>query len=223
MDSRQQRLGEHYSRYNTNTEQIIGFNKNNYNSNDFDQVFSQQNNNLSTKQEPDMEYEKTERYLIVNSKDRDTVTYPSSSNFVVNLDQSYKNVCRVELIQAIIPDKNNVGSEPYLLLNIKELENTMDSNNKELFEAFSILQLNEPTIPGTFIQLLTRIHQHVVLNYKTPKATLSKLTVSVTDSEGNLFNFGGNGNILKATQVLFVFKVTTFDTSQRSISQRNVY
>lgn len=223
MDQRQQRLGEHYSRYNTNTDQITEFNKNNYNSNDFGQVFSQQYNNLSVDQEPDIEYQKTDRYLIVNSKDRDIITYPSSSNFVINLDQSYKNVCRVELIQAIIPDKNNVGSEPYLLLNIKELENTMDSNNKELFEAFSILQLNEPVVPGTFIQLLTRIHEHVVLNYKTPKANLSKLTVTVTDSEGRLFNFGGDGNILKATQVLFVFKVTTFDTSQKSINQRNIY
>jgi len=221
MDQPQQRLGEHYSRYNTN--KITESNKNNYNSNDFDQVFSQQYNNLSVKQEPDIEYQKTDKYLVVSSKDRDIISYPSSSNFVVNLDQSYRNVCRVELIQAIIPDKNSVGSEPYLLLNIKELENTMDSNNKDLFEAFSVLQLNEPIVPGTFIQLLTRIHEHVVLNYKTPKANLSKLTISITDADGQIFNFGGNGGTLKAHQVLFVFKVTTSDTSQKSINQRNVY
>ena len=217
----QQRLGEHYSRYNTN--QVTESNKNNYNSNDFNQVFSQQYNNLSVNQEPDIEYQNTERYLTISSKDRDIISYPSASNFVINLDQSYRNVCRVELIQAIIPDKNNVSSEPYLLLNIKELENTMDSNNKELFEAFSVLQLNEPIVPGTFIQLLTRIHEHVVLNYKTPKANLSKLTISITDADGQIFDFGGNNSILKAHQVLFVFKVTTSDTSQKSINQRNVY
>lgn len=216
-----QRLGEHYDRYATRN--INEFNKNNMRSNDFNTVFSDQNLNLSVKQEPDIQYIKREHYLTISSKDRDISAYPSTSQFVLNLDQEFKNISRVELIQAIIPDKNSVTSEPYLLLNIKELENTIESNNKEISEAFTILQLNQAIVPGAFIQLMTQIHEHVILNYKTPKANVSKLTISITDADGSIFDFGGSGSISKEYQVLFVFKITTLELNQGSINQRNVY
>lgn len=219
--SRQERIGEHYSRYSTNS--INEVNKNNYASNDFTTVFSGNHNNLSVIQEPDIEYTKTDKYLTISSKDRDTSVYPSSSKFVINLDQEFRNISRIELIQAIIPDKNSVTSEPYLLLNIKELENTIESNNKQISEAFTILQLNQAIVPGGFIQLMTQIHEHVILNYKTPKAGLSKLTISITDADGVVFDFGGSGLTSKEYQCLFVFKITTLDTNQKSINQRNVY
>jgi hypothetical protein len=219
--SRQERLGEHYSRYSKNS--IDESNKNNYESNNFNSVFSQQNRNLSIINEPNMEYTKTNKYLVLSSKDRDTSIYPSSSQYVLNLDQEYKNVSRIELIQAIIPDKNSVTAEPYLLLNIKELENTMESNNKELCDAFTILQLNQPIVSGAFIQLMTQIHEHVVLNYKTPKASLSKITISITDADGQVFDFGGSGSTAKEFQTLFVFKITMLENNQNVINHRNVY
>lgn len=219
--NQQKSIGERYERYGVHRTDES--NKNNYSINDFIDVFSDQNKNMSVNQEPDIEYSKTEQYLIINSKERDPNLYPSSSRFVLNLPQEYRNVSRVELIQAIIPDKNNVTSEPYLLLNINELENTMESNNKDISEAFSILQLNQPIVAGGFIQLMTQIHEHVVLNYKTPKANLSKITLSITDADGVIFDFGGSGSISKEFQCLFVFKITRLDKSQKSINQRNVY
>ena len=217
-----ERLGEHYSRYSR--QNIDESNKNSYFSNDINNVFGQDfNNKLSVSQEPDITYEKTERYLIVNSKDRDVVTYPSSSQFVLHLDQEFRNISSVELIQAIVPDQNNVTLEPYLLLNVKELENTMESINKNIYESFAILQVCPPTVPGSFLQIDKRIFENVVLNYKTPKASLSKVSITITDSDGNLFNFGGNGTTTKAYQSLFVFKITTLDTNRTSINQRNVY
>jgi hypothetical protein len=221
-ESKQERLGEYYNRYERiNTDE---YNKNQYTSNDFKTVFSNNfNQQLSISQEPDVKYELRENYLIVSSTDRDVNTYSSSSNFVIQLEKEYKNIVSVELIQAIVPDKNNVTAEPYLLLKIKEFENTMDSNNKQVYDSFAILQVCTPTITNSFLQIDKRIFENVTLNYRTPRANLSKLTIQITDAEGNIFDFGGSGTTTKANQCLFVFKIVTSDSNRSLINNRNVY
>ena len=216
------RLGGHYERYSRiNTDES---NKNQYSSNDYTSVFANNfNQQLSISQEPGMEYEKREHYLSVSSGDRDTTTYPSSSQFVINLHKEYRNISRIELIQAIVPDQNNVTAEPYLLLKIQELENPMDSNNKPIDDSFAILQICQPTVAGSFLQIDKRIFENVILNYITPKANLSKLSISITDLAGDIFEFGGSGTTTKAYQSLFVFKITTLDTSRQNLNNRNVY
>lgn len=222
MQSDTERLGQHYNRYKKiNNEE---YNKNQYTSNDFKNVFSNEfNQQLSVSQEPDIKYEKRENYLIVSSADRDTSIYPSSSNFVIQLQQEYKNITSVELIQAIVPDKNDVTAEPYLLLKVNEFENTMESNNKQIYNSFAILQVCQPTVPNSFLQIDKRIFENVTLNYRTPRASLSKITIQITNSEGSIFDFGGSGATTKATQCLFVFKITTSDSNRTLINNRNLY
>lgn len=216
------RLGEHYNRYSRiNTDES---NKTNYASNDFKDAFSSNfNKQLSVSNEPDITYTEYENYLVVSSGDRDVNLYPKSNNFMINLDEEYRNISRIELIQAIVPDKNNVTSEPYLLLKIKELDNTMQSNNKAVFESFAILQVCSPTVSGSFLQMDKRIYENTILNYKTPKATLSKLTITINDANGIPFEFGGDGTTNKAYQSLFVFRVVTLETNRQSINTRNLY
>lgn len=216
------RLGEHYNRYTRPS--IDESNKFNYGSNDYKSAFSNNfNEQLSVSQEPDIKYKRRDNYLIVSSADRDTSIYPSSSNFVINLDKEYKNVHSIELIQAIVPDQNSVTAEPYLLLKVKEFESTMDSNNKQIYDSFAILQICPPTVPGSFLQIDKRIFENVTLTYRTPKASLSKLSLSITDPSGNIFDFGGSGTTTKAYQSLFVFKITTLDTERTALNSRNVY
>ena len=217
-----QRLGEHYNRYKRmNTDES---NKNEYESNDLKNAFASNfNKQLSLTSEPDVTYKTFENYLVISSADRDISLYPKSNYFVMNLDEEYRNISKIELIQAIVPDQNNITSEPYLLLKIKELDNTMQSNNKAVFESFAILQMCSPTVAGSFLQIDKRIFENVILNYKTPKATLSKLTISITDSEGTPFDFGGDGTTNKANQSLFVFKITTLEANREAIKTRNLY
>lgn len=222
MQSEQERLGQHYNRYQRiNTDE---FNRNQYTSNDFKTVFSDNfNQQLSITGEPDIKYETRENYLVVSSTDRDTSVYPSSSNFVIQLEKEYKNITSVELIQAIVPDKNSVTAEPYLLLKVREFENTMDSNNKQIYNSFAILQVCPPTVSNSFLQIDKRIFENVTLHYRTPRANLSKITIQITDAEGNVFDFGGSGTKNKAYQCLFVFKITTSDSNRSKLNNRNVY
>lgn len=217
-----ERLGESYNRYQKNT--YSESNKNNYNMNDYNNAFSSETNaQLSVNQEPDIKYSNIESTLVISSKDRDIINYPNSSNFIIDLNDEYKNIKRIELVQAIIPDKNSVLTEPFLLLNIKELQNTMDSNNKAISDSFAMLQMSPPTVSGSFIICDKRIHENVVKYYKTPLARLSRLTITITNSDGDLFSFGGNGTTSKAYQCQFVLKIITEETSRTMFNSRNVY
>lgn len=216
------RLGSFTPKYNDlNAEEV---NEHKYDEYNYDKNFKlKYNEPLSVIHEPNMKYTKRSNYLSINSKDRDYVQYPSSSQFAIDLDPEYRNVTSIELITAIIPDTNNVINEPYLLLNIKELDTLMDSPGKELSESFAMLQLAQPAAAGTFVQIDKRTFENTVLTFHTPKARLAKLTITITDCDGNVFDFGGDGTNTKPYQTTFMFKVVTLDTDRAVLQERNIY
>jgi hypothetical protein len=220
------RLGERYQRYSkfpsstfaeSNAEE---FQMNSYKTNHTDPHIS-----LSSTSEPNIEYEKRTSFLTISSRDRDASLYPSVSKYMITFPMEIKNVESVELIQAILPDKNNVTSEPYLLLKIDEMEDVMISNDRNVSDAFAILQLSSPVTPGGFIQMDRKIHENVIKYYKTPKASLSKMTISVTDYAGNLFNFGtdNTNSPEKALQNTFVFRIESLEKKRSALNHRNVF
>lgn len=201
-------------------------NKAEYNTNDYSHVYSTDYNKpLSIQQEADIEYEKVCYYLAVTSNNRDISTHPNPNHYVVNLDKEYKNIHSIELVQAIVPDKNNVTDEPYLLLKIDEVENVMDSVDRPLSESFAVLELAPPTSPGTFIQMDKRIYEHTIKIYKTPKASLSKMTISINNYQGLPFNFGNDTSptFQKELQNTFIFKFICLEKQRKQLGQRNVF
>ena len=101
------------------------------------------------------------------------------------------------------------------------------SNDKNIANSFAILQLSAPISAGGFIQIDKRIHENTVLTFKTPKANLAKMTVSIRDCLGNLFDFGNDASLptapTKSLQNTFIFKVTTLEKRRMQLSHRNVY
>lgn len=216
------RQSEFYNRnlrINTEEANKKKFEQNNY-TNNFSKDFNRQ---LSVEQELNIEYKKHNNYLTISSKDRDVSIYPKSTQFVIDLDTEYRNITSVELITAIIPDQGAVQQEPFLLLNIKELDVLNKSNNKQICDSFAMLQLTPPTVSGTFIQIDKRTFENTTLEYHTPKSRLSKMSITVTDLDGNVFNFGGDTTTDKSYQCYFVFKIVTLHTDRGSLNQRNVY
>lgn len=215
------RLGAHYNRYEQNwvpTSTSSG--------NDYKLAYSEDNNKkFSVNVEPNIEYEETTHYLVISSNDRNVTDYPNVNNYVINLQDEIKNITSIQLIQAIIPDKNDVTQEPFLLLKIAEMEDVMISNNRNISDAFAILQMASPVSSGFFIEIDTKIHENCVKYYKTPKSSLSRLTVSITDMHGNLFNFGSDSPDppKKELQNLFVFKLTTLETKRDTLNQRAIF
>lgn len=220
--NQQNKYAEHYIRYKDDSP--MESNSNNYKNNDYSNVFSNATNRqLSVDQEPDIQYYKRDYYLTIGSKDRDVNKYPSSSQFSLRLPKEYKNIHSVELIQAIIPDKNNVTHEPYLVLSIDELVDTMESKDVNIADSFAIMMLNSPVQSGRFISIDNRIHENTVLRFSTPKAKLVNMTIKITDFSGDIFSFGGEGSLNKENQLLFVFKITQMEKRQDSLNNRKVY
>jgi len=217
-------LGEPYQRYvRTSFSEL---NSGDFQQNTYDKVYSSDSNQqFSTQVEPNIEYESTSYYLTISSRDRDTALYPEVNAYTITLPTEFRNIQSVELIQGIVPDQNNVSSEPYILLKIAEIEDVMISNDRNISDAFAMLQPTMPTTTAGFIQIDKRIHENTVKCYKVPKASIARFTVSITDCNGTLFDFGADNPSapLKSLQNTFVFKIVCMDKKRTQLNHRNVY
>lgn len=217
-----QRLGKHYERY----KRILSssYNDQDFSDNNFTNVYNKRfNEQLSLKNEPTIEYDTVDYYLTISSKDRNTTNYPDVSKYSITLQNELRNIVEMELIQAIIPSKNNVADEPYLLLKIDEIENTMISNDRNIIDSFAILQMSPPTV-NKFIHVDKRIFENTTKFFKTPKASLSKFTISLLDASGNLFDFNNSpGSTDKDYQNIFIFKIVCLEKKRSELNNRGVY
>ena len=203
-------------------------NINDWTQNNYNDVYSDSyNTKHSLSNESNVEYEENTHYVSISSKDRDRSVHPNVNSYTIELPNEFKNIYSVELIQAIIPAKNNVDAEPYLLLNIGEISDVVLSNDKNISDSFAILQPNNPIKVGGFMQIDKRIHENTVKYYKTPKANLSRMTIKILDSLGNVFNFGTDtlppDDFDKTLQNTFIFKIITLEKRRKELDHRNVF
>ena len=220
------RLGDHYNRYSQT--KYSEFNTKQFDQNNYENVWNKENNTqLSLKNESNIEYEEYTHYITVSSRDRDRLAYANVNNYCIALQQEFKNISSVELVQAILPAKNNSEAEPYLLLDIDEVSDVMISSDKHISDSFAILQPNIPTTPGGFMQIDKRIHENTIKYYKTPKASLAKMTISIKNCNGILFDFGldtSPPNVVdKSLQNTFVFKIITLEKRRAELNHRGVF
>ena len=175
--------------------------------------------------EPNIDYEDTVYYLNVNSGDR-TTQYPLQYDFSLKLNDIYKNVKCVELISVIFPNSSGITTEPYLVIDIVEL-NTIDfTSQTNNFRGFGVCPLKNPNQGagnGNFMLTENGCAFKTSSVYKTPKE-LSRLTIKVRDSTGAIYNFSNpNGSTDKSQQFAFILKITCKDVSRKSLQTRNTY
>jgi hypothetical protein len=193
-------------------------NRNNTNNNSWKKQMVQH----SVNQEPDITYQEVIKYVTISSLERDTVIFPNPGKFTITLAQELRNITSIELIQAIIPNVNSVTNEPYLLLKIDELEDVMISNDRNISDAFALIQLAQPV--GGFIHTDKRTYENTTKTFLTPKANLSKLSIQFTNLFGNVFDFKGASVVGdKSIQVTMVFKVVTLEKQREVLNFRSVY
>lgn len=211
------RLGEHYVRYKE-----YSVKPNTYNVYNKNPVIKNNDNQLSIMQEPTAKYDFVEYYLAINSSSRDKTIYPSPNTYVIDLPKEYKNIQSIELLDATIPDKNNVTREPYLLLNIKEVNDVVDSIDANIQKCFAVLKMDTAVQAGYYITLDKNCWEKMPKIYRQPKASISKFSISITDRSGNLFNFlESSPNDITSDHCLF-FRIITLENSRTDLNHRNV-
>lgn len=186
------------------------------------------NNNLYfdkwDKKTTKQEYIRKKVYLMINSKDRDLASFPEPQSYVINLPTVFKNVESVRLVSGTIPDLNNVKDEPFLVLDVPELNNAYtkfhtSSNNYDLFD---IIRFSDNVTISRFFYIQPGVNNL----YKPILAKLSRLSINIRDQFGNLFTFGDDNDIEPVNMQLqntFVFEITTLEANTYKLGERNVY
>ena len=166
-------------------------------------------------------YEKIVNFIKISSKDRNIAKYPSPSSYVIEFPDDYKNIDTIQLIQATIPDQNNILAEPYILLKIAEIDTTIQSIDPDFTNTFMLLQLNTAlTSPNGFIQV-DQLYPASFKQFRTPKASISRFTIQLTKQDGTPFNFGTDNTSYPLNSLLqntFIFQITTFEKQIANIN-----
>jgi hypothetical protein len=139
-------------------------------------------------------------YISIDSRDRDRILWPYTSQYEVKLDppdpyrgaqiqRSFKNVLSVELMNAVIPNTNKILDMQYVYLNIREIDGILDTTcgGKRFFAKL----LPQHAI-GNFIYNYQDIGERAKKVYAFRGARLDKLTIEFRDPYGNLANFGND-------------------------------
>jgi hypothetical protein len=155
-------------------------------------------------------------YITIHSKDRDTSVYPSPSKYKIDLaeqtGQHILNVKTISLYSAIIPDVNGASDEPYLLLQVDEIEGPYTSTNTTSQRACALLQMDHSY--GTkFINV--KLDTCKDLASKVIQKNLKNLSISFRDQTGAIFDFGSDtagSPVNYDIQNTLVFKIERYNS-----------
>lgn len=155
--------------------------------------------------------------VFIDSRDRNRDKYPSSNEFTVRfngsgndddaiIEETYRNIHSIELTQCVLPNLVlGATGHMYITLEIDEINDNFQGTNDTLSDAFAYILPRD--IYGTRLQ---DKHKRV---FKTPKASLGKLSFKFRQPNGSLVNFGIDStpptDPNDDLQVLMVFKIST--------------
>jgi hypothetical protein len=179
-------------------------------------------------------------YLTLDSRDRDRTTWRNTNQYKIPLvapdnkpsvmspNVRYKNIYSVSLLSAVIPNLGGVLSEPYLLLQIDEIDDVYDAANPACARAFTKLYFKEVCPGSSYLRLdkgvgdpLTKIY------WPAPRASLESITISFRHYDGTLFDFGPDAlppaDPLPDRQTSITLELRTFVVdSGKAIGHRNI-
>lgn len=160
--------------------------------------------------------------VLIDSTQRDRNLHPSSSDFIVKIDpndeytgailpRKYKNVKSIELVSAIYPNKNNVLSQPYLILSIDELTNGRKLDSTNGLNGFMIT----PRIVTTTYLYSYVDEEPSKIFFDFQGKTIEQFTIKLLKSDGSVFSFGTDNNppsdVDSGLQTVFKFKIKTME------------
>jgi hypothetical protein len=122
-------------------------------------------------------------YIFVDSRYRDTSTYISPSQYVINFENVFKNVITVELVHAMY-GRSGQDTEKYVNLYIEELSPNIVSNYNAGMGAFTQLP---------FFNAVNNLYEYNKQSYSSlrkfekPLMKLSKLSITFADKDKKIF------------------------------------
>jgi len=133
----------------------------------------------------------TKHCINVNSADRNTTVYPSPSSYQVSLPARYRNIWEARLVNIDIPEFTTPRRNVFIKIdNLNQVDGTSDSSGVNF--CFAKIPLSHSYSNVFYVDSMTcNIPPNVLQN---PIATMDKLTISITDSRGNIISIPNTGN-----------------------------
>jgi hypothetical protein len=142
-------------------------------------------------------------YISLDSRDRDRAMWPETNQYRVPFVTSstnrnikttgdrIKNIYSISLLSCVVPNTDEVFDQPYLLLQVDEIEGIYDAANPTTSNALTKLYFRECYSGSKFLRLDKGVGDPTARIYwPAPKASLEQLTVSFRNYDGTLFSFG---------------------------------
>lgn len=123
--------------------------------------------------------------LSVDSRHRDTAAYPRPDDYVLALNNGFRNVSSVELVYALYPTS---GTEPYVNLFVRELEGGLavaSGAAEAVYGAFTQLPMLDPVN-----EYSSRRHFRSVCDFRVPLGRLTRLSIRFSDATGAAYPVG---------------------------------
>lgn len=172
------------------------------------------------------EFIRKRSYILINSKDRDVARDIQPESYTINFLDSmgciFKNVESVRLISGTVPDVNNVRDEPFLLLDINELNGSYSkiySSDNQVTNIFDVVRFSNNLTSSKFVYLQPGISNF----YKPTLAKLTKLTIRFRKQDGSLFSWGDDTVFNDVRQNSLMFEVTELIHNTYMINERLTY
>lgn len=153
---------------------------------------------------PDKKPEMIKRYIVIDSRDRDTILYSSPSDYVLMLDDTIRNVCSVELVHAMYNSTPVQSTDFYVNLQIEEFVMDTISTNSEMKKTFTqlpcgpLFEYNSHTSCSLkeFIQPIRKLGK-LSFKFKNHNGTLHTIGEHLLKFEIHHYNTTGDMNISK--------------------------
>lgn len=167
----------------------------------------------------------TEHYEHIDSGNRNLTNtnrpvYPSRANFKIELDSTVRDIHSVELLGLVLPNLDNILDEPYLILQIDELNGIYAGNPR--IPCTAVVHLQNP-IAGqnyTHVAACKKVAERSPIFYRPPKAKIDALTIKILKSDGTLVNLGTDVSTpLRQNQVSLHLKFTIDSKDPTSVTK----
>lgn len=144
-------------------------------------------------------------YISADSRDRNRDACPQTNNYRIPLVTSstnpavkstgdrLKNIYSISLLSCVVPNTPGVFDQPYLLLQIDEIDGLYDAANAPTTRAMTKLYFREACAGSKFLRLDKGVGDPTTRIYwPAPRASLEQLTISFRNYDGTLFDFGAD-------------------------------
>ena len=133
----------------------------------------------------------TRHIINIESADRNTTAYPSPSSYQVSLPARYRNIWEARLVNIDIPEFTTRRKNVFLKIDtLNQIDGT--SNSSGINFCFAKLPLSTVQSNVFYVDSMTHNIPPIVL--QNPIATMDKLNISITDSNGSVISIPNTGN-----------------------------